>query len=245
MLGVFIDLSKAFDTIDHAILLKKLEYYGIKGTNLALFRSYSINRKHIQITNDSKSDLRNTACGAPLGYILGYIHSGLHGPLLFLVYANDLPSTSKILNPTMFAVNDWLMANKLSLNVGKTKHSLFNKPIRIDDLPLKLQKLIINNQEIKRTSNTKFRGVLLDENLSWKEHLRYTENKIPVYNSPSVAISPSVYVVVALFLYTLNPLSAKFIKWSNTLKQIVGKLPTICLSVFDHFSGLAFKGLMT
>ena len=237
MLGVFIDLSKAFDTIDHAILFKKLENYGIKGTNLALFRSYPINRKHIQITNDSKSDLRNTACGVPLGYILG--------PLLFLVYANDLPSTSKILNPITFAVNDWLMANKLSLNVGKTKHSLFNKPIRIDDLPPKLPKLIINNQEIKRKSNTKFRGVLLNENLSWKEHLRYTENKIPVYNGPSVAISPSVYAVVALFLYTLNPLSAKFIKWSNTLKQIVGKLPTICLSVFDHFSGLALKGLMT
>ena len=71
------------------------------------------------------------------------------------------------------------MANKLSLNVGKTNYSLFHKPSRVDDLPLQLPKLSINNQEIKRTSYTKFLGVLLDENLSWKEHLKYTQNNIP------------------------------------------------------------------
>ena len=69
------------------------------------------------------------------------------------------------------------MANKLSLNVGKTKYSLFHKPSTVDDLPHKLPKRI-NNQEIKRASYTKFLGVPLDENLSWKEHLKYTENKI-------------------------------------------------------------------
>ena len=158
------------------------------------------NRKqYIQIANDRKSDLRNTTCRV--------LHGSILGPLLFLVYVNDLPSSSKILNAIMFAddtnlfyehkniiklfatvneelmnindiINDWLMANKLSLNVGKTKYSLFHKPSRVDDLPLKLPKLSLNNQEIKRASYTKFLGVLLDENLSWKEHLKYTENKI-------------------------------------------------------------------
>ena len=95
-LGVFIDLFKAFDTIDHAILLKKLENYGIKDTNLAWFRTYLTNRKqYIQITNDSKSDLWNTTCGVPQGSILG--------PLLFLVYVSNLPSSSKILKPIIFA----------------------------------------------------------------------------------------------------------------------------------------------
>ena len=193
---MFIGLSKDIDTIEHAVLLKKLENYGINDTILAWFRSYLTYRKqYIQITNDSKSDLRNTTCGVPQGSILR--------PLLFLVYVNNLPSSSKILNPIMFAddayhlneykniikifatvneelmnINDWLMANKLSLNVWKTKYSLFHKPSRVDDLPLKLPKLSINNQEIKEHPIQNFLGVLLNENLSWKEYLKYTENKI-------------------------------------------------------------------
>ena len=83
-LGVLVDLSKVFDTIDHAILLKKLENYEIKDTNLAWFRSYLTNRKqYIQMTNDSKSDLRNTTCGVPQVSILW--------SLLFLVYIIDFP----------------------------------------------------------------------------------------------------------------------------------------------------------
>ena len=75
-------------------------------------------------------------------------------------------------------INDWFMANKLSLNVRKTKSSLFHKRSRVDDLPLKLPKVSINNQEMKRASYTKFLAVLSDENLSWKEHLKYTAKKI-------------------------------------------------------------------
>ena len=76
------------------------------------------------------------------------------------------------------SVNEELMnTSKLSPDVGKTKYSLFHKLSRVDDLPLKLPKISINNQEIKRASCTKFL-ILLDENLSWKEHLKYTENEI-------------------------------------------------------------------
>ena len=95
---------------------------------------------------------------------------------LFYEHKNSIKLSAKV-NEELINTNDWSMANKLSLNVRKTKYSLFHKPSRVDDLPLQLPKLSINNQEIKRTSYTKFLGVILDENLSWKEHLKYPENK--------------------------------------------------------------------
>ena len=75
-------------------------------------------------------------------------------------------------------INEWFISNKLSLKVKKTKFSIFRKTSKIDDLPLVLPKLFINNQVIKRQSSIKFLGILLDVNLSWKKRLKLTENKI-------------------------------------------------------------------
>ena len=81
-------------------------------------------------------------------------------------------------NRELHNINAWFISNKLSLNVKKTKFSFFHKAIRRDDLPLVLPKLYIDNQVIKRRPSIKFLGILLDGNLSWKEHLKLTENKI-------------------------------------------------------------------
>ena len=168
-LGVFIDLAKAFDTVDHKILLRKMEIYGIGGTTLKWFENYLTNRKqYIQITNIKKTDLKDVVCGVPQGSILG--------PLLFLIYVNDLQYASNLLDPIMFAddaeekiktffdiVNielqknsQWFISNKLSLNVAKTKYSFFHKPSKKDNILLVLPKLNICNNEIKRSESITF-----------------------------------------------------------------------------------------
>ena len=189
-LGIFIDLSKAFDTVNHDILISKLRRYGITGTNLDWFENYLTNRKQCVTYDGLLTKTKRIVCGVPQGSILG--------PLLFLIYVNDLCKTSKLFDFILFAddtnlfyshknlkalfetvnnelnlVNDWFIANKLSLNAKKTKYILFCKRSKLDDLPLKLPALWINNKEIKRVSETSFLGVIIHESLSWHNHKNY------------------------------------------------------------------------
>ena len=112
-LGVFIDLSKAFDTVDHQILISKLKNYGIEGNNLNWFKNYLQNRKQYLILNKYETSFGSIKCGVPQGSILG--------PLLFLIYVNDLCNASDILDPIMFADDTNLFLSHQNINI------LFNK----------------------------------------------------------------------------------------------------------------------
>ena len=184
-IGVFLDFSKAFDTINHDILIEKLRHYGIRGVPLDWFISYLSNRKQFVSINGHDSHSKIVTCGVPQGSLLG--------PLLFILYINDLRNSSPLLsficfaddtnlflthrdpqtlvdtlNKELVSVQSWIYANKLSLNIDKTNYMLFSNTIKI--LPTQVN---FNDTELKQVDCTKFLGLYIDSDLSWKPHIIY------------------------------------------------------------------------
>ena len=191
---MFLDLSKTFDTIDHAILLHKLQHYGVHGVALDWFRNYLQNRKQYVSYDGVDSDSESIEYGVPQGSVLG--------PLLFLIYMNDLPQCichSKVIlfaddttlycsstnivelheqiNNDLKIMIDWFRTNKLSLNTSKTNYLIISPP-RQHARPLENLKLKIGEDIIERKKSCKFLGVFIDENLKWDEQIKNVHSKI-------------------------------------------------------------------
>ena len=190
--GIFIDLQKAFDTVNHQILLKKLDHYGTRGTALSWFSSYLSNRSQYVSVNGHNSSHLNVTCGVPQGSVLG--------PLLFFIYINDLPRSSnklsfyrfaddpnmyfgsdnldnleKVVNKKLKHVKKWLDANKLALNTEKTNFIIFHSPQHSLDRTVSIK---IGKEHVNHVKYVKFLGVLLDENLNWRYHLSELSKKL-------------------------------------------------------------------
>jgi hypothetical protein len=184
--GVFLDLKKAFDTVSHEVLLKKLDFYGIRGTSKNLIASYLNNRKQFVQISNTKSKTKIIKCGVPQGSILG--------PTLFLIYINDIQNSIIYGKAHLFAddtcitynnininnmnneiqsdinnLSDWLKVNKLVINVKKSNIIYFCSKNRNDS---SINSCILMNGEVIQSVNCcKYLGIILDKNLSWKEHV--------------------------------------------------------------------------
>ena len=192
VIELFLDFSKAFDTVNHSILLQKMNCYGIRGVALEWFNSYLSNRTQYVTYNYTESDKQTIKCGVPQGSILG--------PLLFLIYVNDLCSVSEelffilfaddtnvflshkdekllndLMNQELTKVSTWFKVNKLSVNAKKTKFMIFTnkKMCSVNNF-----EIFMDHQSIANVEKIKFLGVYIDNKLNWKFHINYISDKI-------------------------------------------------------------------
>ena len=193
VVSLFLDLSKAFDTVNHQILLIKLKYYGLQQSEHNWFQSYLSNRKQQVHVNGVASDTRFISTGVPQGSILG--------PLLFIIFINDLPKSSSFFSTRLYAddtsltasghdldsllcainnhlpaVYEWLCSNKLTLNLTKTKFLIF-MPRQKESCNL-YPPLTVANVYLEKSFCLKYLGVYIDCHLTWHDHIEYICGKI-------------------------------------------------------------------
>jgi len=188
-IGIYLDLKKAFDTVNHKILLEKMYNYGIRGQVYRWFSSYLSERQQFVQVNGCDSQSKCINCGVPQGSVLG--------PLLFILYVNDIGNClsegdgqlllfaddtnvlmkGRILNElkhrtstVMDKLYDWLCSNKLTLNVLKTNYCIFHS--KKHKIPESVNEIVFGNVHVLcRVETVKYLGMYINETLDWKLHV--------------------------------------------------------------------------
>ncbi|HIF15426.1 MAG TPA: hypothetical protein EYQ86_08990, partial [Bacteroidetes bacterium] len=211
--SLFIDFSKAFDMVDHKILLHKMYHYGIRGNAHQWIKSYLSDRQQYVSVNGSESTRRNIEYGVPQGSILG--------PLLFVIYINDIPEISHFAKFILYAddaniiitgssiaeIEDqitslsaalihWVKSNGLLLNLKKTQYMIFSRGRLTNNFIVS-----IDNTVIQQVNEARFLGVIIDDKLTWSSHIKTLKSKMARYVGIMYRIKKLIPLNVRLQIY--------------------------------------------
>ena len=256
---VYIDLAKAFDTVNHKILLKKLKFIGIKGNLLKLLGNYLKNRKQTTTLNDSTSKFRDIVCGVPQGSILG--------PLLFLIYVNDVSSVLRNCKYQLYAddtviyhtSNDvnysknhiecdlkrftkWCNGNALTVNIKKSKYVLYG--LKSQTRKIVDHTLLMQNSKLDKVSSYNYLGVQLDMNLTYHKYLQgcvqrathkiYMLSKIRRYIDFNTAITINKTMILPVMEYGDIAYDNSDTKLLDKLQVLQNRALRVCINRQEH-----------